>query len=180
MIDVGIIFRRFALLLALAGGAAVAPPAHAGSEAAKVGVEKYGEQPIRRFALDVIDQLDKPETKSWVLYRIGLCQQRLGRFADADKTFAAVQQGYPNSVPAQRAAERQGARSFYVQVGTFSSPAGADKTVAALRAQGTMPEKTVDAKGRHIVRVGPLASFQQAQSVKQRLAGSYPDAMIIP
>jgi TolA-binding protein len=126
------------------------------------------------------DDLEDPETKSWVLYRIALCQQRLGQFAEADKTFANVIQSYPNSVPAQRAAERQGARSFYVQVGTFSSPAGADKMMASLRSEGAIPERVSDAKGRQVVRVGPVQSYQQAQALKQRLAANHPDALIVP
>jgi hypothetical protein len=68
----GIIVRRFALMLALVLGAAFGPPAHAGSEAGtKVGVEKYGEHPIRRFALDVIDHLDKRKANVAILARAG-------------------------------------------------------------------------------------------------------------
>src|SRR5438132_7886934 len=34
------------------------------------------------------DALDRGDVKSWVLYRIGICQQRMGQFEQADKTFA--------------------------------------------------------------------------------------------
>src|SRR5436190_732216 len=61
------------------------------------------------------DKLDSDDIKAWALYRVGLSQQRLGQFAQADQTFTSVQQFHPNSVPAQRAREHQGARAFYVQ-----------------------------------------------------------------
>jgi hypothetical protein len=37
-----------------------------------------------------------------------------------------------------------------------------------------------DPSGRHIVRVGPLPTYEQAEALKQRLAGKYPDAVILP
>ena len=49
------------------------------------------------------DKLSDPGIRSWVLYRIGLCDQRMGQFSDADKVFASVSENYPNTVPAQRA-----------------------------------------------------------------------------
>jgi hypothetical protein len=33
--------------------------------------------------------------KAWVLYRMGIAQQRLGQFPAADKTFTAVSAGIP-------------------------------------------------------------------------------------
>src|SRR5581483_11741264 len=36
-----------------------------------------------------------PAVASFMLYRMGLCQQRLGQFAAADQTFATVQQQFP-------------------------------------------------------------------------------------
>src|SRR5579884_4066758 len=63
--------------------------------------------------------LQDKDAKAWVLYRIGLCQQRLGRFEQADTNFALVRQQFPTSEPAARAAAHQGARAFYVQVGAY-------------------------------------------------------------
>jgi tetratricopeptide (TPR) repeat protein len=124
--------------------------------------------------------LEDESIKGWVLYRIGLSRQRLGQFADADATFAAVMQRYPNTVPAQRARERHGARAFNVQMATFAQSSSADTAIAELRMQGVPVHKQIDPKGRSVVLVGPLASYQQAQAMKARYAGKYPDAVIVP
>jgi outer membrane protein assembly factor BamD (BamD/ComL family) len=124
--------------------------------------------------------LEDESIKAWVLYRIGLSRQRLGQFADADATFAAVMQRYPNTVPAQRARERHGARAFHVQMATFAQSNSADAAINELRAQGVPVHKQIDSKGRSVVLVGPLASYQQAQAMKARYAGKYPDAVIVP
>jgi len=126
------------------------------------------------------DKLDVPETRAWVLYRIGVSHQRLGHFKQADKTFAAVIKEYPSTLPAQRAKEHQGATGFVVQVGTFNSAAGADRATEAVRKQGVTPVRATDTQGRHLVRVGPLKTYAQAQSIKSKFVESYPDALIIP
>jgi TolA-binding protein len=126
------------------------------------------------------DKLDSDDIKAWALYRVGLSQQRLGQFAQADQTFAAVQQFHPNSVPAQRSREHQGARAFYVQLATFSSPATADNAATDLRRQGVNAGRVNDAQGRALLRVGPIASYSQAQYVRGRFAEKYPDAFILP
>ena len=54
------------------------------------------------------EKLDRDDLKAWALYRIGVSQQRMGQFTQADETFAAVQQFHPNSIPAQRCHEHVG------------------------------------------------------------------------
>jgi tetratricopeptide (TPR) repeat protein len=124
--------------------------------------------------------LDRPDVQEWVLYKMGQCQQRMGRFEEADRTFAAVQEKFPSGQAAAKAKERQGARAFFVQLATFSSAAGADRASADLRRQGVQPQRISDAQGRQVIRVGPLPSYAQAKAVKQRQAATYPDALIIP
>jgi TolA-binding protein len=126
------------------------------------------------------EKLDNDDVKSWVLYRVGLCRQRLGQFADADAVFAAVQERYPNTEPAQRSKAHQGARSFSVQVATYANPQSADAAVAALRKDGVNAMREPDAKGRSVVLIGPLPSYQQAQQIRSRYASKYPDAIIVP
>jgi TolA-binding protein len=124
-----------------------------------------------------LDHLDREDVKAWALYRIGLCQQRLGKFADADRTFAQVQ-NYPG-VPAQRAREHQGARGFFVQLATFASAAQADQAIAHLSKQGIAATKATDPAGHHVVRVA-APTYRQAEQLKSRFAGQYPDALIVP
>ncbi|HYO09733.1 MAG TPA: tetratricopeptide repeat protein [Tepidisphaeraceae bacterium] len=123
---------------------------------------------------------DAPDLKAWALYRVGLSQQRLGRFPQADKTFQAVQENFPNSLPAQRAREHQGARAFFVQLATFASAATADQAVLNLRRQGVAAARETDPQGHAVLRAGPIASYGQAQFLKQRFAEQYPDAVVVP
>ena len=134
---------------------------------------------MREWAM-AYDRLEDPDAKAWVLYRLGLCHQRSGSFQQADKLFAQVQQEYPNTIPAQRAHERQGARSFTVQLATYANRGTADAAVAALRREGVAPTQVLDPQGRTVVRVGPMSNYQQALTLKQRYAQRYPDAIILP
>ncbi|HEV2292995.1 MAG TPA: tetratricopeptide repeat protein [Tepidisphaeraceae bacterium] len=127
-----------------------------------------------------LPRIEHPETRAWTLYRMGLCQQRLGQFQQADQTFAAVQKEHPGTEPARRAKEHAGARSFFVQLVTFKSAASADKVTAALRREGLEPVRVPNAQGFQQIRVGPVPSYAQAMSLKTRFADRYPDAIIIP
>jgi outer membrane protein assembly factor BamD (BamD/ComL family) len=123
---------------------------------------------------------EDPATKSFILYRVGLAQQRMGDFASADQTFASVQQQYPGTDGAVRAKERQGARAYTVQLATYANAATADANIAQLRKEGLNPTRTVDPQRRVIVTIGGLANYQQAMQNKNRLAARYPTALIIP
>ncbi len=126
------------------------------------------------------DKLDKDDLKAWALYRIGLSQQRLGQFAQADQTFVNVQQLHPNTVPAQRAREHQGARAFFVQLATFASPASATRAAAELQRQGVAASTAADSAGHSVLRIGPISSYTQAAYYKTRFAEQYPDAVVLP
>ncbi len=123
--------------------------------------------------------LEKAEDRAWTLYRIGLCQQRLGWFEQADRSFETVIQQYAGTEPANRSAAHQGARGFYVQVGAFTDASHADKTVGALRAQGLNPQKATE-PGKQVVRIGPVPSYADARALKVRLSAQFPEAIITP
>lgn len=124
--------------------------------------------------------LTDPQAKAWVKYRLGLCQQRLGRFDEADRSFAEVRQDFPHSEPAQRAAAHQGVKAFYVALGSWADPKAADNVVSGLRGQGFSAEQSVLGDGRHAVRVGPAYNYDQAKTLRSRLIGAYPSATIEP
>lgn len=130
--------------------------------------------------LDALAPAAATESKPWTLYRIGLCQQRLGRFGDADATFAKVQKLFPGTEAASRAASHEGATAFGVQVGTFANDANAQSVVSSLRAEGLATTLTPDSAGRRVVRVGPLPTYDQARTIRNTLAVRYPGAIIIP
>ncbi len=136
-------------------------------------------QAIERFT-GAMRLLDDAGQRSWCLLRIGLSQQRLERFSDADQTLERVGREYPGSVAAQEAARRRGARSFMVQLATFSNPARASAAIASLVRQGTAPVRSVDSMGRQIVRIGPVPTYDQALRLRAQHAVTYPDALILP
>ena len=124
--------------------------------------------------------MNDADAKAWVLYRAGLSEQRQGRFQQADRHFAEAQQLFPGSEPARRAATHQGAAGFYVQVGTFANNANAERAAGMLKAQGHTPVKATDPTGRQTIAVGPVTTYQHAKSLRDRLAGQYPEAVIVP
>ncbi len=126
------------------------------------------------------DLLTAPDMKSFVLYRAGLCQQRLGQFDLADKTFAAVQERFGGTDAANRARSHQGYHNFMVRLATFSNAQGADAAITGLRKAGAAVQRQVDPQQRVIISVGPAATYAQAQALKARYVGQYPDAMIVP
>lgn len=124
--------------------------------------------------------LTQPEAKAWVKYRLGLCQQRLGRFDEADRSFAEVRQDFPHSEPAQRAAAHQGVKGFYVALGSWADAKAAQNVVDGLRKQGFNAEQSVLPDGRHSVHVGPVNNYDQAKILRTRLIGAYPAGTIEP
>jgi tetratricopeptide (TPR) repeat protein len=126
------------------------------------------------------ERLENKDLKAWVLYKIGRSLQRLGRFDQADRTFATVQQQYPGSSPAQLSREVQGQRQFFVQLATFNSASSAERAAGTLRRQGVTPILNANASSQHVLRIGPYATFEQARSMRGRFAAEYPDALISP
>ena len=124
--------------------------------------------------------LQDQEAKAWVLYRIGLCEQRMGNFAQADQSFRDVREQYPATEAATRAMARVGAKAFYVQVGSFGDLANAQKLADSLKKQGLPGTVAQEAGNHYAVRVGPAATYADAKNMKSRVAGQYPSAMIVP
>lgn len=120
------------------------------------------------------------EVQSKLLFRMGASQQRLGRFADADRTFQLVEQRYPGSPAAQWARQREGQRNFYIQLATFNTPAGADRAMESLKSSGVVITKRADPAGHTLLDAGPFSTFEDAKVVQQRFAAEYPTALIVP
>jgi tetratricopeptide (TPR) repeat protein len=119
---------------------------------------------------------------AWVLYRMGLCQQRLGKWAAADGTFATIERQYRGTEAARRSVERRGAREFYVQVSAFSNPDSAEKFLRTLHGQGFPAVRLYKPDRKlHIALAGPLRDYAQATAMRSRLhTQGYKDAFIVP
>jgi tetratricopeptide (TPR) repeat protein len=73
------------------------------------GDDPEGAKTARTYWEALLKQMPADKDAPLFLYRLGLCQQRLGRWDDARKSFARVVADYENSTVAQAAA-RQVAR----------------------------------------------------------------------
>jgi tetratricopeptide (TPR) repeat protein len=127
-----------------------------------------------------ISLTSSPKTKSFLLYRIGLSQQRLGLFEEADKTFRQVDQRYSTLPVATAAREHEGLREFYVQLATFNDRAAADRAAGTLHSSGVVISQRTDSKGNIIIDDGPFASYSEAKKAKVQLQTSFPQSVIVP
>lgn len=124
--------------------------------------------------------LEDGQLKSMDLLRMGMAQQRLGHFSEADRLYQQLMQHYPTTDAAKAARGKYGLHQFYVQLAVFSQSNLADKAIAQLRKDGLSPAQQIDGQGRRVISVGPLGTYAEAQAVKARLAGQYPTAYINP
>jgi tetratricopeptide (TPR) repeat protein len=164
-------------------GQSPAPPlqglAHAGLANASYHLDDFSSA-VREWAF-AYPLVQNEQTRAWILYRIGICQQRLGWFEMADKTFAQVRQGFPGTEAAARSNAHSGYRSFYVQVGAFNSATSADREIASLRAQRITATRGPDpATGLQVIRAGPFPTYADARMVQSRLAHLHPTAAVLP
>ena len=163
------------------------PPALEGLIHAGLGNTLYFQEKYTHAAQELAaahQTLERDNDKAWALYRIGLCHQRVSQWDQADATFAGVQQTYPNTEQARRAAEHQGARGFYVQVAAYTHPTPADTAVTDLKKQGLPAQRFTQQGGGgqnlQLVRVGPFPTYDSAHQTRQRVWSKYQTATIIP
>ena len=67
-----------------------------------------------------------------------------------------------------------------MQLATFAAPQAADAAIASLKKQGIDAARVSDSGGHSLLRLGPVASYSQAEYFKTRLADKYPDAVVLP
>jgi tetratricopeptide (TPR) repeat protein len=120
------------------------------------------------------------KVKGSLLYRIGLCQQRLSRFTEADQTFRQVEQRYPNTPIAEAAHEHEGQTRFYIQIASFHTQELADKAMRSLQVQGIIISQRTNEKGDTIIDDGPFANYSDAKKIRDQLVKDYPYAMVVP
>jgi tetratricopeptide (TPR) repeat protein len=121
-----------------------------------------------------------PQTNAFLLLRIGMSQQRLGRFTDADQTFRQVMQRYPGTPIAESAREHEGQNNFYVQLATYTDKKLADQAMGSVQNSGVILSQRTDAKGNTIIDAGPYSTYSDAKKVKVQLQANFPQALIVP
>jgi tetratricopeptide (TPR) repeat protein len=126
-----------------------------------------------------VDHLDRPEWQELALYRIGECQQRLGHFQDADRTFALVCQQYAGDDIAAKAEARESVHGFYVQIGAYAQPNDATTAMKSAQTDGLDCRLIAD-QGMIAVRGGPFSTYTDALHARAAVAAQFPDAAIGP
>jgi tetratricopeptide (TPR) repeat protein len=127
-----------------------------------------------------------------VLYHLGLCQQRQGRWEAARITHDRLKREFPSSeyameeIAANPASQPSGSAGtcFTVQAGAFSDIENAVTLSGRLRREGFDPTlAAVHAGGKllHVVRVGQFTTWTAANDEAARLrAAGFTDVKVIP
>lgn len=120
-----------------------------------------------------------------LLYRLGLCHERTGRWADALTAYRRIVSAFPAGRYAARADRRLQiqANCFAVQVGVFSRQDGALRQVGQLADDGLeayVRRELRDNELHHVVLVGRYESYSQAVAAVVRVRAHVPTAQLWP
>jgi tetratricopeptide (TPR) repeat protein len=123
--------------------------------------------------------------KDAVLFRQGVCRERLGRWAEAREAFAELKRAFPGSDYAAQADRRLtlGASHYSVQCGVFGEQKNAESLAARLTRQGMAAGVRREQRNRrpaYIVLVGQFASYEEAKRGLSDVKRAVPDAVIWP
>ena len=120
-----------------------------------------------------------------ILFRLGVCYERTGRWGDARGPYRRIVEQLPVSSvgPAARRRLQVDADHFAVQCGVFSDYKNADALVAQLERDGFKAE--IRRKPRHdvlmhVVLIGHYRSFEEAVRELARIKGYVPGAVLWP
>ncbi len=127
-----------------------------------------------------VNLLEDDASKREAMYGLGLSQQRLGRFDDADQTFGRVEELYPGTDAANMSKMHAGTRAFYVTVGAFTAEGDVTRASARLAKAGFAARVEHGANGVTTVLAGPFSSYTGAKALQGSLAPDFPGSMIVP
>jgi tetratricopeptide (TPR) repeat protein len=126
-----------------------------------------------------LETLLEPQWRAFAQFRIGMCQQRLSKFDDADKTFQSVSEQFPDLDVSVMAKARQGIRGFYLQLATYSTIPDAEAAIQTAKTAGVTCREAGD-QGLYAVRAGPFATYALARQAQAMVIGQFPGASIGP
>lgn len=121
----------------------------------------------------------------FVLWRLGQCYERTGRWSLATTQFEKLVQKFPSSEFAANARRRAETRPTYfaVRCGAFGNVQNAQRMATDLRQQGFSASVRLDSptgKPLHIVLVGTFPTYEAALQQVAALRSVVPDATIWP
>lgn len=120
-----------------------------------------------------------------LLFRLGLCQERSGRWSQALRTFGQLVERYPAGTYAPLAKRRLELRAenFAVQCGVFEQEASAQRKVGELKQSGFDAYTRREVRGGRqmiVVLVGRFRDYDDAIRMLRRVKGYVPDAVLWP
>ncbi|MEW6250440.1 MAG: SPOR domain-containing protein [Planctomycetota bacterium] len=134
---------------------------------------------------EAVTTMPKAPPKDALLFRLGMAQERAGRWSAASGPFAQVAREFPSSRYAGLAQRRLRLRAdhFAVQCGAFTQAENAQRLAANLQAQGletqVRPEQRQDGT-YHVVLEGRYGSYADAIRALARVKGYVPEAVLWP
>ncbi len=132
-----------------------------------------------------VERMPDVAPKDALLYRIGLCCERSGRWAAALAPYREIVARFPRGAYAEAAQRRLRLQAdhFAVQCGVFSRPENAQKLVSDLKREGlqTYVRQEPRADGQYyVVLEGRYSSYSQAVAALARVRGYVEGAVLWP
>lgn len=132
-----------------------------------------------------IERMPPAPPQDALLFRVGLCCERTGRWSAASTPYRRIVAQFPSGVYAEAAQRRLqiNADHFAVQCGVFASMENANQLVGQLRKQNlrtyVQPEQRKGA-ACYVVLEGRYGSFREANQGLARVRGYVPQAVLWP
>jgi outer membrane protein assembly factor BamD (BamD/ComL family) len=132
-----------------------------------------------------IERMPAASPQDALLFRLGLCCERTGRWSAAAAPYRRIAAQFPTGVYAEGAQRRLqlNADHFAVQCGVFSQMDNANQLVAQLRKQGlrtyVQPEQRKDG-ACYVVLEGRYGGYPEANQALARVRGYVPQAVLWP
>lgn len=132
-----------------------------------------------------VDRMPSVAPRDALLYRLGLCRERTGRWREAEAAYRAILSGFPRGPYAEQAQRRLELQAdhFSVQCGVFADRRNAEALARELSAAGldahVRPE-TRAGQACHVVLVGRHATYEAALDALAQVKGHVPGAVLWP
>jgi tetratricopeptide (TPR) repeat protein len=132
-----------------------------------------------------VQRMPSAPPKDAVLFRVGLCNERLGRWGAAAGPYQRIVLDFPAGPYVENAKRRLQLQAdhFAVQCGVFSRPENAGDLVNRLQQQGFRPQVKQEQRrdGTYsVVLEGRYSSYAEANHALARIRGYIPQAVLWP
>lgn len=148
-----------------------------------IAYERGDWQGACQYWQQVANKLPKVAPNHWVLYRLGIALQKVGKWDEARKYFGKIIHEYGGTDVARKANGRLKYEYFSVQAGAFAQSRRAGVLASKLRNAGfkaRIAGKYSSGKRLSIVSVGRYPNYNLAASMLRRVRHVVPDAAIMP